>query len=180
MTDSVTMKSFNIIVLWSLSCLAKERCDSNMVHSELLDFQHKHQTCLVTKFISVPVIMLHHRASKFLKYFLILISLVYFDKLADHWKSLYIKPRPSLLLGAFQNHVLFPRPLFRLNLQPPNNLTSAKHLYKLCWSSFEIDHIFQNIYDSELLRIWFNRTFMHIDKTHKLILITKCGGTLLY
>jgi len=37
MTGSVAMKSFKIVVLFSLSCLAKERCDSSMVNSELLD-----------------------------------------------------------------------------------------------------------------------------------------------
>jgi len=54
-----------------------------MLHSELLDLSTQTPTLFGhIKFISVPRIMSNHRASKFLKHFLILLSLIYFDKLA--------------------------------------------------------------------------------------------------
>jgi len=97
MTDAVSMRRFKIVVLLSLSCLAKERCDSNVVNSELLYLSTQTHTLFGHKCISVPP---HHVITESFKIFKTFLKLTVLD----------IKQRPGPLLGALQKHVIFPCP----------------------------------------------------------------------
>jgi hypothetical protein len=121
------MRIFKIVVLLSLSCLAKERCVSSTANSELLYLSTQTHTLVGHKFISVPLIKSQHTASKLLKHFLSLLSLVYVNKLNSLRaleESLY-QTTTKLFVRCTAKHVLFPCPSVHPNLQSSHNLTAV-------------------------------------------------------